>query len=141
MDVELDAEVAELVDEVRPSRGKWVPRHLAAHRASGMTCNAAANRSTSVRIPWWIGPVGVSRNGMSGSVRAAVISPSAIQTIGSRWLSHRAGSCALPSCTRLVCQPGPGIRDAEGVEDVHGVVGERIEGGVLVAGDGDGDFL
>ncbi|MFD6677827.1 AAA family ATPase, partial [Rhodococcus zopfii] len=31
-----------------------------------------------------------------------------------------------PSCTRLVCQPRPGIRDAEGVEDVHGVVGERI---------------
>lgn len=46
-----------------------------------------------------------------------------------------------PSCTRLVCQPGPGIRDAEGVEDVHGVVGERVEGGVLVAGDRDGDFL
>lgn len=46
-----------------------------------------------------------------------------------------------PSCTRLVCQPGPGIRDAEGVEDVRGVVGERIEGGVLVAGDRDGDFL
>ena len=63
------------------------------------------------------------------------------QEARARPMFHRTRDAIDPSCTSLVCQPGPGIWDFEGIEDAHGIVGKRIEGGVFVADDRDGDFL